>query len=236
MINGTETPEDAAEKLQKGLDSWYKPAKQQDRPRDRPVSPAGRRLAPCKVSQHGREPSPEPAGRRSGRDIDCRPLAPPAARVPLAYRRVPCAGGARLYGVMILPLADTLQLSLFTQRRASTRSSSASTISAPCSATRAGRRSSGTRWGTMSGSSSSTCWCRTRSASRSPHSCPCPKLRLARLLPHGDLPADHAVLRHRRLHLEADPVAALGRRTPTCSALVGLKCLFAPWLGKEGTR
>ena len=27
VINGTETPEQAAQKLQKGLDSWYKPAK-----------------------------------------------------------------------------------------------------------------------------------------------------------------------------------------------------------------
>ena len=27
VINGTDTPEVAAEKLQKGLDSWYKPAK-----------------------------------------------------------------------------------------------------------------------------------------------------------------------------------------------------------------
>ena len=27
VINGTDTPEQAGEKLQKGLDSWYKPAK-----------------------------------------------------------------------------------------------------------------------------------------------------------------------------------------------------------------
>jgi raffinose/stachyose/melibiose transport system substrate-binding protein len=27
VINGTQTPEDAAKKLQDGLDSWYKPAK-----------------------------------------------------------------------------------------------------------------------------------------------------------------------------------------------------------------
>ena len=27
VINGTETPEQAAQKLQKGLDSWYKPGK-----------------------------------------------------------------------------------------------------------------------------------------------------------------------------------------------------------------
>ena len=32
------------------------------------------------------------------------------------------------------------------------------------------------------------------------------------LLPNGDLPADHAVGGHRRLLLEPDPVAALGRR------------------------
>jgi raffinose/stachyose/melibiose transport system substrate-binding protein len=27
VINGTDTPDDAAKKLQKGLDSWYKPGK-----------------------------------------------------------------------------------------------------------------------------------------------------------------------------------------------------------------
>ena len=37
-----------------------------------------------------------------------------------------------------------------------------------------------------------------------------PKLRF-RLLPHGDLRPDDPVLRHRRLRLEADPVAAVGR-------------------------
>ena len=26
VLNGTETPEQAADRLQKGLDSWYKPA------------------------------------------------------------------------------------------------------------------------------------------------------------------------------------------------------------------
>ena len=39
-----------------------------------------------------------------------------------------------------------------------------------------------------------------------------PHAAVPRLLPHGDLRADHPVLRHRRLRLEADPVAAVGRR------------------------
>ena len=36
VINGTETPEAAAEKLQKGLDSWYKPAQVSAEPAPRP--------------------------------------------------------------------------------------------------------------------------------------------------------------------------------------------------------
>ena len=135
--------------------------------------------------------------------------------------------------IMILPLAGTLQLSLFHNVDEHQRSSSASTISARCSAIRAGRSASGTRCGTISGSSSSTCWCRTRSASLLAALLSSPKLRVPRLLPHGDLRADHAVLRHRRLHLEADPVAALGRGAAPARRWSACKCLFAPWLGKE---
>ena len=59
-----------------------------------------------------------------------------------------------------------------------------------------------------------------------------PEAARARLLPDRDLPADHALLRHRRLYLEAHPVAALGRYALILDA-VGLKWLFAPWLGQE---
>ncbi len=39
-----------------------------------------------------------------------------------------------------------------------------------------------------------------------------PKLRFRCLLPHRDLHPDHPLLRHRRLRLEADPLAAVGCR------------------------
>ena len=41
-----------------------------------------------------------------------------------------------------------------------------------------------------------------------------PETALPGLLPHHDLRSDDPVLRDRRLHLEADPVAALGRGSP----------------------
>ena len=74
--------------------------------------------------------------------------------------------------VMIVPLYGTLQLSLLPHHRPAIASSPDSTISARCSATRAGPPVSGTRSGTTPGSSSSTWWCRTRSAWRWQHSCP----------------------------------------------------------------
>ncbi len=45
-----------------------------------------------------------------------------------------------------------------------------------------------------------------------------PRLRGGRALPHGAVPADHPVLRDRRLPLEAPPVAALGASRRTFSA------------------
>ena len=84
--------------------------------------------------------------------------------VPLAHRRVPGAGGARLHGGHDPAAVRHAAAVAVQQRRRRAASSSASTISARCSATRAGRPASGTRSGTTPGSSSSTCWCRTRSA------------------------------------------------------------------------
>ena len=57
---------------------------------------------------------------------------------------------------------------------------------------------------------------------------------LWRVLPHRDVPADAPVFRDRRVHLEAHPVADLGC-IPYLLDLVGLKSLFSPWLGKPDT-
>ena len=132
--------------------------------------------------------------------------------LPLAYLGVPRAGGARLHADHDPAAVRHAAAVALQQRSTSSRSSSASTTSAPCSATRAGRPASGTRSATTSGSSSSTCWCRTRSASLLAALLSSPEAALPRLLPHRDLRPDHPVLRHRRLRLEADPVADLGRR------------------------
>ena len=151
---------------------------------------------------------------------------------PLAHRGVPRAGGARLHGGHDHPAVRDAAVSLFrtVERHAA---SSASTTSARSSATRAGPRSFWNALGTTPGSSSSTCWCRTRSAS--PGGAP---LRAAparrRLLPHRDLHPDDPLLRDRRLRLEADPLAALGHRAEHARR-IGLKSLFAPWLGQEET-
>ena len=59
-----------------------------------------------------------------------------------------------------------------------------------------------------------------------------PRLRFSRLLPHRDLPPDHPVLRHRRLRLEADPVAAVGRRAASARPGRPEEPVHA-WLGKE---
>jgi ABC-type sugar transport system permease subunit len=64
--------------------------------------------------------------------------------------------------IMILPLAGTLQLSLFRNIEQHQIFVGLENF----------RWVSGTRSGTTPGSLSSTCWCRTRSASCWPHFCP----------------------------------------------------------------
>ncbi len=136
--------------------------------------------------------------------------------------------------IMILPLADTLQLSLFRNVDAAPGLRRASTISARCSAIRTGRSSF---WNALS---NNICFFIIHMLVQNPigvaaggaavaaRGCGSPRFyRTAIFVP------THAVLRHRRLRLEADPVAALGRGADICWIWSASKSLFTPWLGKE---
>ena len=96
-------------------------------------------------------------------DGDRRPRPPTP---PLAYRRLPGAGGARLHGDHD-PAAGrhAAALALPQARRRAPDLRRPGEFPHCSSATRLVGRASGTRCGTTSASSSSTCWCRTRSAS-----------------------------------------------------------------------
>ena len=61
-----------------------------------------------------------------------------------------------------------------------------------------------------------------------------PGLKLKGALSHADLPADHALGGDRRLRLEPDPVAAVGRRRGRAEGGRARE-LFAPWLGLPST-
>ena len=135
VIRGTETPEAAAARLQEGLAAWYDAAEVSVR--------AARTPAPAPPSGRGRS-STAPESR-------CR--WPTDSAVPLAHPGVPRAGGARLHRDHDHPALRDAEPRALQPRRGRPAASSASTTSAPSSATRAGRRASGTRSATTPGSS-----------------------------------------------------------------------------------
>ena len=134
--------------------------------------------------------------------------------------------------IMILPLYGDAAAVAVPQRRPARRSSSASTISARCSAIRAGRPASGTRSATIPGSSSSTCWCRTRSACCWRRCCPARGCafrafyRTAIFIPT----ILSFVIVGFVWKLILSPLWGIA---PHLLDTVGLKSLFVPWLGKE---
>ena len=136
--------------------------------------------------------------------------------------------------IMICRCSTRLRLSLYTSARPDGSLSGWRTLPR-CSAIRAGRRRSGTRWATMSGSSSSTCWCRTRSASRWRRSCRTPRLRMAAFYRSAIfIPTILSfVIVGFVWKLILSPIWGIA---PGMLDAVGLKALFAPWLGRRGIR
>ena len=104
--------------------------------------------------------------------------APPRARVSLAHRRLPGAGGDRLHAghdpAARRHAAAVVLQSRHRRRRRDLRRPAE--ISAQLFFDPRWSVSSGTRSGTTSVSSSSTCWCRTRSACCWRRCCPCAQL------------------------------------------------------------
>ena len=136
--------------------------------------------------------------------------------------------------IMIVPLFATLQPRRSSAPSRASAASSASTTSARCSATRAGRRASGTRSATTPGSSSSTCWCRTRSASLLAALLSAPRLRGAAFYRTAIfIPTILSfVIVGFVWKLILSPIWGIA---PGMLDAVGLKSLFAPWLGQEET-
>ena len=154
------TPEAAAKKLQDGLDSWYKPARSK---LHRPGGPAGRsagldRFAGALMRIMAGRPRRRHA---QAEDIAAAAMTIAATIATSTARQTPIAAGTSSSSwrrrcsstplFMILPLLDTLRLSLFTQR-----STAVEHLRRPrefprrCSAIRAGRPASGTRSATTS--------------------------------------------------------------------------------------
>jgi raffinose/stachyose/melibiose transport system permease protein len=135
--------------------------------------------------------------------------------------------------IMIVPLFGTLNLSLFNTDRGQPGLCRSCGTLPRCLAIRAGAMRSGTRLATMPGSLSIHMLVQNPiGASLLAALILSPRSAGGRVLSDGDLHPDDPVIRDRGLCLEADPVADLGHRAGMLDA-VGLKALFAPWLGKE---
>ena len=136
---------------------------------------------------------------------------------------------------MIVPLVDTLQLDAVPQRRQRTGLRRARQFPSRCSPIRAGRVRF---WNALR---NNVYFFVFHMLLQNPIGIALaallslPDAARRGVLPHGVLPADDAVLRDRRLRLEADPVAALGRRADA-ARLRRPEKLFQPWLGQDNTR
>ena len=160
VIRGTETPEAAAQAAagrprQLVRAAEVMPPSSDARPAARPATAAAPALSGAELLQTRGAAPMSPTARR------------PSPGISSCSSRPRCSSTAH-HDHAAVRHAEPRAV----PHREGVQTSSASTTSAPCSATRAGRRASGTRSATTSGSSSSTCWCRTRSASRSPRCSP----------------------------------------------------------------
>ena len=260
VLNGTMTPEDAAKKVQEGLDAWYKPSRADvgDGPRRRiaarpfldfvgqvrngegPVNHTNLPHAEVRAAKAAslearttvRRGSDDCDDRRTRRRVDTRDRTPWTT-----------------YVIVFLAPAVIIYTRLLDLPARSTRSASASTRS-----DRPARRifvgfdnfRDASHRPALVGAVLERLP-QQPGVLRHPHgraeldragarrAAQPAGARRPQRLPHAHLPADHAVGRHHRLHLAAHPIAALGHRRRARSPRSASGSLFAPWLGLEST-